>query len=45
MEVEVDRWPKGVGDPRAVFLFRLNQPFGVFDQVGNPERRAVYPLR
>jgi hypothetical protein len=43
LEVEVDHGPQDVSDPRAIFLFGLEQPFGKFDQVGDAERRAVYP--
>ena len=41
LEVEVDHGPEDVSDPRAIVLFRLEQPFGVFDEVGGTERRAI----
>jgi hypothetical protein len=43
LEVEVDHGPQDVSDPRAIILFGLEQPFGVFDEVGGTERRAIYP--
>jgi hypothetical protein len=43
LEVEVDHRPQDVSDPRAIFLFGLDQPFGEFDQDIDAERRAVYP--
>jgi hypothetical protein len=42
LEVEVDHGPQDVSDPRAIVLFGLDQPFGVFDEVGGTERRAIY---
>ena len=44
LQVKIDDGPQDVGDPRAIISFRLDQPFGVFDQVGGAERRAVCPL-
>ena len=41
MEVEVDHGPEDVSDPRAIVLLGLEQPFGVFDEVGGTERRAI----
>jgi len=43
LKVEVDHGPQGVSDPRAIVLFGLEQPFGVFDEVGGTERRTIYP--
>jgi hypothetical protein len=43
LEIEVDHGPQDVSDPRAIVLFGLEQPLGVFDEVGSTERRAVYP--
>jgi hypothetical protein len=43
LEVEVDHGPQDVSDPRAIFLFGLEQPLAEFDQVGDAERRAIYP--
>ena len=43
MEVEIDHGPQDVSDPRAIVLFGLEQPFGVFDEVGDAGRRSIYP--
>jgi len=43
LEVEVDHGPKDVSDPGAIVLFRLPQPFGIFNEFGDTERRAIYP--
>jgi len=43
LKVEVDHGPQGVSDPRAIVLFGLEQPFGVFDEIGDTERRTIYP--
>jgi hypothetical protein len=43
LEVKVDHRPQDVSDPGAIVLFGLEQPFGEFDQIGDTERRAVYP--
>ncbi len=42
LKVEVDHGPQDVSDPRAIFLFGLEQPFGIFNEVGGTERRAIY---
>jgi hypothetical protein len=43
LEVEVDYGPQDVSDPRAIFLFGLDQPFGKFEKDIDAERGAVYP--
>ena len=43
LEVEVDHGPQDVSDPRPIVLFGLDQPFGIFDEDVDTERRAIYP--
>lgn len=42
LEVKVDHGPQDVSDPRPIVLFGLDQPFSIFEEVVDTERRAIY---
>jgi hypothetical protein len=44
LKVEVEFRPQYVGDPCAVILLRLGQPFSVFEQDRGAERRSVFTV-
>jgi len=43
LQVEVDHGPQDVCDPRAIVLFRLDQPLRIFEKDVDTEGRAVCP--
>jgi hypothetical protein len=45
LQVEIDHRPKDVLNPCAIFLFRLDQPLGEFEQDVDAEGWTIYPLR